>query len=57
MPVAMLAVELGTGKIWYTPPVKVNAVVGEVLLAGSKMKAPTAVVASLSNTSDCAAPG
>jgi hypothetical protein len=57
MPVAMLAVELGTGKIWYTPPVNLNAVVGEVLLAGSNTNAPTAVVASLSNTSDWAAPG
>jgi hypothetical protein len=57
MPVAMLAVEPGTGKIWYAPPVKGNAVVGEVPLAGSKMNAPTAVVPSLSNTSDCAAPG
>jgi len=57
MPVAMLAVEPGTVKIWYTPPVNVKAVVGEVVLAGSKMNAPTAVVASLSNTSDCAAPG
>lgn len=53
----MLAVELGTVKIWYDPPVNVNAVVGEVLLPGLKMNAPTAVVASLSNTSDWAAPG
>ena len=57
MPVAMLAVEPGTVRIWYTPPVNVKAVVGEVVLPGSKMNAPTAVVASLSNTSDCAAPG
>jgi hypothetical protein len=34
-----------------------NAVVGEVALPGSKMNAPTAVVLSLSKTSDCAAPG
>ena len=56
MPVAMLAVELGTARIWYAPPEKVNAVVWAVP-PGSKSKAPTVVVPSLSYTWEIAAPG
>ena len=44
-------------RIWYAPPATVNAVVGEVPLPGSKTDAPTAVVPSLSKSSDSAAPG
>jgi hypothetical protein len=48
---------LDAGGVEVGPAREVNAVVGEVALPGSKMNPPTAVVLSLSNTSDSAAPG